>query len=45
MNSPFKLQIDFAIESMHSLSNVKCVGIFKYIKVMAFMIKRNQSSQ
>ena len=32
-----------AIESMHSLSNLKYVGIFNYIEDTVFMIKRNQA--
>ena len=35
MNSPFELQIDLrmtAIEFIHSLSNLKYVGVFNYIE-------------
>ena len=32
-----------AIESMHSLSNLKYIGIFDYIEDTVFMIKRNQA--
>ena len=30
------------IDSVHSLSNLKYVGIFDYIEDTVFMIKRNQ---
>ena len=32
-----------AVESLHSLSNLKLVGIFDYMEDTVFMIKRNQT--
>ena len=32
-----------AVESMHSVSNSKYVGIFDYIEDTVFMIKRSQA--